>query len=180
VTSSPTVGAGEELAPASPYAASSPSATSTNEETNMSDIAVHGPIDFVLIEFPGDRFTGAAADALLDLVERGVVRVYDLLVIRKAEDGTFSGIDVGELSADDIGGFTAFAGARSGLLGDDDLRQAADAMKPGTVAALIIYENSWAIPFVAAAHDAGGMLIASERIPAQDVMDALDALEAIN
>lgn len=146
----------------------------------MSEMDVHGPIDFVLIEFPGDRLTGAAADALLDLVERGIVRVYDLLVIRKAEDGSFSGIAIDDLSADEVGGFTAFAGARSGLLGDDDARQAADAMKPGTVAALVVYENSWAVPFVAAARDAGGQVVASARIPAQDVMDALDALEATN
>jgi hypothetical protein len=144
----------------------------------MSDVDVHGPIDFVLIEFPGDRLTGEAADALLDLVDRGIVRIYDLLAIRKDEDGTFSGIDITDLSTDTLGGFAAFSGARSGLLGDDDLAQAADAMKVGTVAALIVYENAWAIPFVAAARDAGGQLVASARIPAQDVMDALDALEA--
>lgn len=146
----------------------------------MSDTAVHGPVDYVLIEFPGDRVTGAAADTLMDLVERGIIRVYDLLVIRKADDGSFSGIDISDVSADHVGGFTAFAGARSGLLGDDDLRQAGDAMRPGTVAALIVYENSWAVPFVAAARDAGGQVIASARIPAQDVMDALDALETTN
>jgi len=146
----------------------------------MTDSAMHGPVDFVLIEFAGDRLTGGAADALMDLVDRGIVRVYDLLVIRKDSDGSFSGIDISDLSADRVGGFTAFAGARSGLLGDDDLRQAADAMEPGTVAALIVYENSWAIPFVAAARDAGGQLIASARIPAQDVMDALDAVDAVH
>jgi uncharacterized membrane protein len=143
----------------------------------MSEADVHGPIDFVLIEFPGDRLTGAAADALLDLVEQGIVAIYDLLVVRKEEDGTFSGIDVSELSADALGGFTAFSGARSGLLGDDDLADAANAMKPGTVAALLVYENVWARPFVAAAREAGGQLVASARIPAQDIMDALDALE---
>ena len=146
----------------------------------MSDTVTHGPIDFVLIEFVGDRLTGAAADALMDLVDRGIVRVYDLLVVRKDDDGSFSEIDITDLSADQVGGFNVFAGARSGLLGDDDLRQAADAMQPGTVAALIVYENSWAIPFVAAARDAGGQLIASARIPAQDVMDALDALETVH
>lgn len=143
----------------------------------MSDLDVHGPIDFVLIEFPGDGLTGAPADALLDLVERGVVRVYDLLVVRKDDDGSFSGIDITDLADDHLGGFAAFAGARSGLLDDDDLRQAADAMEPGTVAALVVYENVWAIPFVSAAREAGGELIASARIPAGDVMDALDALE---
>jgi Family of unknown function (DUF6325) len=144
----------------------------------MSDLDVHGPIDFLLLEFPDGQRTGKPADALLDLVDRGIVRIYDLLVLRKAEDGTVSGMEITDLSADDVGGFTAFAGAQSGLLGDDDARQAADAMKPGTVAALLMYENAWAIPFVAAAREAGGQVIASARIPAQDVMDALDALEA--
>jgi dihydroorotase-like cyclic amidohydrolase len=144
----------------------------------MSDADTYGPIDFVLIEFPGDRLTGAAADALLDLVDRGIVRIYDLVAIRKDADGTFSGIDISDLSADTLGGFRAFSGARSGLLGEDDLAQAADAMKPGSAAALIVYENTWAIPFVAAAREAGGEVVASARIPAQDVMDALDALEA--
>lgn len=144
----------------------------------MPDTNVHGPIDFLLIEFTGDRLTGAAADALLDLVDRGIVRVYDLLAVRKDDDGGFSGIELTDLSADTVGGFTAFSGARSGLLGDDDVAQAAQAMKPGTVAVLIVYENAWAVPFVAAAHEAGGQLIASARIPAQDVMDALDALDA--
>ena len=144
----------------------------------MSDVDVHGPIDFLLLEFPDGERTGKPADALLDLVDRGIVRVYDLLVLRKAEDGSVSGMEITDLSADAVGGFTAFAGAQSGLLGDDDARQAAEAMKPGTVAALLMYENTWAIPFVAAARETGGQVIASARIPAQDVMDALDALEA--
>lgn len=138
---------------------------------------VHGPIDFVLLEFPPGPRTGATAEALLDLVDRGVIRLYDLLVIQKDADGSYSGVDLSDVDAEHIGGFTAFAGARSGLLGDDDLAQAADTIEPGTVAALIVYENTWAVPFVAAAREAGGELVASQRIPAQDVMDALDALE---
>lgn len=139
---------------------------------------IHGPIDFVLIEFPSDRLTGAAGDALLDLVDRGIIRIFDLLVIQKHDDGSFSGLDISDLSADQLGGFTAFEGARSGLLGDDDIGEAADALKPGTTAALILYENTWAIPFVAAALDAGAQMVASQRIPATEVMAALDELEA--
>jgi Family of unknown function (DUF6325) len=139
---------------------------------------VHGPIDFLLVEFQAERMTGEAAAALLDLVERGIVRVYDLLVVRKELDGTFSGIDLADISADGLGGFAAFAGARSGLLGDDDLAQAADAMEPGTMAAMIVYENTWAIPFVAAAQRNGAQVIASARIPADVVTEVLDELEA--
>ena len=136
---------------------------------------VHGPIDFVLLEFPGDKLTGQAAPALMDLVERGVIRLYDLLVISKSADGAVEALELTD--PEGLDGFTYFAGARSGLLGDDDVREAAAAMKPGTVAALIVYENTWAVPFVAAARDSGGELIASARIPAADVMAALDTLE---
>ena len=122
----------------------------------MADADVHGPIDYVLLEFPGDEPRGKAGEALLDLVERGLVRVYDLLLIHKDEDGKISGVEFNDLSDKGLGGFTAFSGARSGLLGDEDLREAAAAMNPGTAS----------------------VLIASARIPAPDVMRALEALEA--
>jgi dihydroorotase-like cyclic amidohydrolase len=142
----------------------------------MTDSDVHGPIDFVLLEFPRDRLSGEAARALADLIERGVVRVYDLMVISKNEDGTVEVLELGE-TATGAATFGYFADARSGLLGDEDVAAAAGAMEPDTVAALIVYENTWAIPFVAAVRDNGGELVASARIPAADVMATLDALE---
>ena len=139
---------------------------------------VLGPIDLLIIEWREENMTGEAAAALLDLVERGIVRIFDLLVVRKDEDGTFSGIDVEDLSADDLGGFVAFSGARSGLLGDEDIAEAANALEPGTMAALIVYENTWAVPFVRAATKVGAQVVASARIPADQLLAALDALEA--
>ena len=144
----------------------------------MSDTDVFGPIDFVLIEFTGDHFTGETAAAMFDLVEREIVRIYDVLVIRKDQDGTFSGLELNDLDVDHLGGFVLFENLQSGLIGDEDVAEAAAAMEPGTVAALIVYENLWAIPFVAAAQRAGGRLIASQRLGAQDIMDALDAIGA--
>jgi hypothetical protein len=138
---------------------------------------VYGPIDFVLIEFPDDRLTGGAAQAALDLVDKGIITLYDVLVVGKAEDGSVYAVDLAD-DEDRLGGFAGLAPVRSGLLSDDDMRAAADAMVPGTLAVLIVYENTWAVPFVAAARQSGGEMIASARIPAQDVMDALDALEA--
>ena len=138
---------------------------------------VHGPIDFVLIEFPQDRLTGEASQALVDLVESGVIRLWDLMVISKNADGSVEALELTDPSG--VDGFSYFAGARSGLLGNEDLREAAGAMEPGTVAALIVYENSWAIPFVAAARNSGGELIASARIPAPVVMEALESLETL-
>jgi hypothetical protein len=143
-------------------------------------VDIHGPIDFLLLEFDPERATGAAAVALLDLVEQGTIRIYDLLVIRKDEDGTVSGIDINALSADLLGGFAVFAGAQSGLVGDEDLAEAAAAMEPGTAAALIVYENAWAIPFIAGARAAGAQVIASARIPADVLVEVLDELESAN
>lgn len=140
-------------------------------------VDVHGPVDFVLLEFSGNRLTGRAAEELLNLVERGIVHVYDVLIVGKDADGMPYALDLAE-AAEEVGGFAQLHGARSGILADEDLRQAAEVMEPGTLAALIVYENLWAIPFVAAARESGGELIAGGRIPAQDVMDALDALEA--
>lgn len=139
---------------------------------------VHGPVDFVLIEFPADQLTGEAGPALVDLVERGLIRIFDLTVISKAEDGAVEAMELTDPLAGGGGGFQYFAGAQSGLIGDDDIREAAQAMTPGTVAALIIYENTWAAPFVGAVRNSGGELIASARIPAPDVMAALDALDS--
>lgn len=145
----------------------------------MATTDVHGPIDFVLIEFPLDQeFTGKTAAALKDLIDRRLIWVYDLLLIAKDDDGSVAAIEWSEEASSELDGFKQLASVQSGLLDDDDLEQAAAAMRPGTVAALLIYENLWAIPFVAAAREAGGDVIASARIPAQDIMDALDAAES--
>ena len=143
----------------------------------ISDTDIHGPVDFALLEFPRDRLTGEAGRALMDLVEAGTIRLYDLIVISKDVDGR---VEVLELT-DPTGpaaGFSYFAGARSGLLGDEDVQEASGAMEPDTVAALLVYENAWAAPFVAAARRSGGELIASARIPAADIMAAVESLEA--
>jgi Family of unknown function (DUF6325) len=134
----------------------------------------HGPIDFVLLEFTGGHDLSTTAAAIIDLVERGIVSLYDLVAIQKADDGTFSILEL-----DGLGHEISFiAGARSGLLGDDDMQAASDTMLPGTTGVLLMYENTWAIPFVAAALDAGGTMIATKRIPAEEVIAVLDELEA--
>lgn len=149
-----------------------------HEERHVTDEDVHGPIDFVLIEFQGDRLNGEAGAALLDLVDAGIVRIWDLLIVTKDADGTVRGINIEDLDADHLGSFTAFEGANSGLLGDDDATEAGNALEPGTFAALIVYENTWAIPFVRAARSAGGQVVATARIPADTVIEVLEAAEA--
>jgi len=138
-----------------------------------------GPIDIAVIGYPANApMTGEAAPLLVDLVERGIIRVLDVLFVTKNEDGTFSGFDARDLTDKGVGDFAVFEGASSGLLGDEDAEKAADAIEPGSAAVMIVYENRWAAPFVAAVRRNGGQAIAFERIPTQDVIDALDALEA--
>jgi Family of unknown function (DUF6325) len=138
-----------------------------------------GPIDIVVIAYPaGAPMTGEAAPLLVDLVERGIIRVLDAMFVMKNEDGTYSGFEARDLDDKNVGDFKVFDGASSGLLGDEDASTVADEIEPGSAAVMIVYENRWAAPFVAAVRRNGGVPVAFERIPAQDVIDALDAAEA--
>ena len=141
--------------------------------------AEFGPVDIAVIGYSADApMTGEAIPLLLDLVDRGIIRVLDVMFVTKNEDGTFSGFDARDLSGKGVGDFAVFQGASSGLLGDEDVNQAADAIEPGSAAVVLVYENSWAGPFIAAVRRNGGVPLAFERIPAQDLIDALDAAEA--
>jgi Family of unknown function (DUF6325) len=138
-----------------------------------------GPIDLVLFAYPpGAPMTGEAADLLLDLVEQGIIRVLDVMFVQKNEDGSFSGFEAKDLNADSVGDFTVFDGASTGLLGDEDAATAAEAIEPGTAAVMILYENKWAAPFAAAVRRNGGVLIDNQRIPHEEVVEALEAIEA--
>src|SRR4029079_264479 len=138
-----------------------------------------GPVDIVVIGYPADApMTGEAVPILLDLVERGIIRVLDVLFVMQNEDGTFSGFEAQDLDADSIGDLKVFEGESTGVLGEDDVATAAEAIEPGTAAVIIVYENKWAAPFVAAVRRNGGIPIDFQRIPAQDLIDALDTVEA--
>jgi hypothetical protein len=144
-----------------------------------SDNEEFGPIDVVVIGYPaGVPMTGEAIPLLLDLVDRGIIRVLDARFVRKDADGTFSGFDFADLDKDAIGDLSVFAGATTGLLGDEDIALTAAEIEPGSAAAMIVYENRWAAPFIGAVRRNGGVLIANERIGVQDLIDALDAAEA--
>jgi uncharacterized membrane protein len=135
-----------------------------------------GPIDYIVLEWPGRQPNGEAAPHLVDLVDRGLIRIIDLAFVTKAEDGSVAGLELSELG-EQVEQFAAFAGASSGLLGEDDLNEAASALEPGTSAAVLVYENRWAAPLAAALRRSGGELVASGRIPIQDLQAALDAAE---
>jgi hypothetical protein len=135
-----------------------------------------GPIDFVIIEWPGRQPNGEAVPHLVDLVERGIIRVLDLAFVIKDEDGTVAGVEISDLG-DQVEEIKVFEGASSGLLSDEDRAEAGEALEPGTSAALLVYENAWAAPFAAAVRRSGGQLVANGRIPIQAFIGALEAAE---
>ena len=143
---------------------------------STNDLEEMGPVDYLVVEWPGRQPTGEAAPILVDLVERGIVRVLDLAFMTKAEDGSVAAMEISELG-EQVEEMKVLEGASSGLLGDDDLSEAAEALEPGTSAALLVYENRWAAPFAAAVRRSGGQLVATGRIPVQAVIAALDAAE---
>jgi Family of unknown function (DUF6325) len=139
---------------------------------------VFGPVDIVVIGYPSDApQTGSAIPIFLNLVDSGIIRVLDVRGVRREPDGSFSGFDVGDVAAG-IPDLVAFEGAQTGLIADDDLRVAVEAMEPGSAAVLICFENSWAAPFVTEVRRNGGQLLGFERVHAQDLLDAMEALGA--
>ena len=162
-----------------PLSSPAPSEPPEEELVSTEELEDVGPIDIVIIGFPpGAPMTGEAAGMVMDLVDRGVIRVLDALFVMKNEDGTFSGFDAKGLSPEAIGEFAVFEGATSGLIGDEDVAEAAEAMEPGSAAVMIVYENRWAAPFAATVRRNGGRLLYYERVPTQDIIAALDRLEA--
>jgi hypothetical protein len=138
-----------------------------------------GPIDVVVIGYAADApMTGDAIPMLLDLVDRRIVRVLDVLFVVKDRDGTWSGFEASGLGERDVGDLAVFEGASSGLLGDDDAAAAAAAIEPGTAAVMIVYENRWVGPLAAAIRRNGGTLLGFERVPLEALLESLDAAEA--
>jgi hypothetical protein len=149
----------------------------TEQDTSLQELDHMGPIDCVVIEFPDRQPKGEAAPLLLDLVDRGIIRILDLVFIKKDEDGSVAGLEISDLDQAGAKEFTVFAGASSGLLSDEDRQDAAEVIEPGTAAAVLIYENRWAAPFARAVRKAGGQLVAFHRVPVQAMLAALDAAD---
>jgi len=143
----------------------------------MDESVEMGPVDYLLVEWPGRQPNGEVAPHLVDLVDRGLIRILDLALIAKDEDGSVAGIELADLG-DGSAELSVFEGASSGLISDEDLGEASAALEPGTSAALLVFENTWAAPFAAAVRRSGGQLVASGRIPVQAVLAALDATES--
>jgi len=135
-----------------------------------------GPVDFAVVGFEGDAFNGQIAPALIDLVESGTVRIIDLAFIRKSAAGDASFVELADSDVSDA--FENLTGDQFDLLNDVDLEAMADGLEPATAALVIVWENTWAARLSAAVRNSGGVLIAQERVPRENVVAAIEALTA--
>ena len=136
-----------------------------------------GPIDYLVLQFPQAKITGDGMAILLDLVDRGIIQILDLRIVLREEDGSYAAVAVTDLDNDGTLDLAVFEGVESGLLDDDDLAEASALVPPGSAVGILVYENTWAGPFVSAMVNAGAQVVASARIPATEVIAALDALD---
>ena len=133
-----------------------------------------GPVDWIVVEFPGNRFNGEIAPALSDLVERNIVRVLDLLVLRKDGDGSLEAFELSDLDDTEIGDLRSYEAELAMLLSAEDVEAVAAAIEPDSTAAVLVWENTWAAPFASAVRRSGGQLVASGRIPVQALLAAVE------
>jgi hypothetical protein len=149
------------------------------ERTDMTQATLDdlGPVDYLVVEFPAGEtnFTGEIAAELLALVERGLIRVIDVLILTKAEDGSVEAMELSDVG--ELGELEALEAQLAELLAEEDVEHLAAAMEPGSVAGVLIWENLWAAPFASAARRAGGQLIANGRIPIQAIIASIEADE---
>lgn len=144
-----------------------------------SEIDELGPVDYLVVEFPADKanFSGEMATELTALVKRGLVRVLDLLILKKDLDGSIEGFESHEFDDGDLGELRAAETELAMLLAEEDVESIGAALEPGSVAAVLVWENAWAAPFGSAVRRSGGQLVASGRIPIQALASVLEADE---
>jgi hypothetical protein len=143
-----------------------------------SDLDEMGPVGYLVVEFPGNRMTGEGFPILLDLVDRGLIRILDLVFVRKDADGTVSVVELSDLDRDGEMNLAVFEGASSGLLDADDLGDAGNVIEPNSSAGILVYENRWAAPLASALRRGGAQLVASGHIPLEAIAASLDATES--
>ncbi len=138
-----------------------------------------GPVDYLVVEFPGSNFTGEILPELVDLVQRGIVKVLDLVLIKKEQDGSFEAFEFDDIEDGLLGELRELERELTDVLSEEDVASAAEALEPGSTAGLLVYENLWAAPFASAVRRSGGQLVANGRIPVQALIAAIQ-VEADN
>ena len=144
----------------------------------VEDVDTLGPVDWIVVEFPGARFDGTILPILLDLEEREIIRLLDMVVLRKDADGTLESFELSDLDASELGHLREEGRELATLLSEDDVLNVANAVEPGSAAGILVWENRWAAPFASAVRKVGGQLVASGRIPVQALLAAAEANEA--
>ena len=144
-----------------------------------------GPVDYLVVEFPGSNFTGQIMPELVDLVQRGIVRVLDLVLIKKDGDGSYEAFEFADIQDGALGELRELERELADLLSEDDVAAVAETLEPGSTAGLLVYENLWAAPFASAVRRSGGQLISNGRIPVQSLLAVLEGhqgedMEAVN
>ena len=142
------------------------------------DVEEMGPVDYLVVEFPGNKMTGEGLPLLVDLVDRGIIRILDFAFVMKETDGSVHAMAISDFDGDGELDLAVFEGVSSGLLDDGDLNEAGGVLEPGSSAGVLVYENVWAAPFAKAVRRGGGQLVASGRIPIQALLAAADALDS--
>jgi hypothetical protein len=136
-----------------------------------------GPISYLIAQFPGNKMTGEGFPILVDLVDRGLIRILDLVFVTRDDDGSIRAVELSDIDHDGRLDLAVFEGASSGLLDDSDLADAASAIDPGSSAGILIFENRWAAPFIEAMRRGGAELVAAGYIPHDAISASLDATE---
>ena len=150
----------------------------TTESVQETDLGALGPVDYVIVEFPAgaSTFTGEMAEELVRLVDAGIIRVIDVLILAKNEDGSIDAMELSDI--EELGELETVEAGLAELLAAEDVEHLAAAMDPGSTAGVLIWENLWAAPFASAARRSGGQLIATGRIPIQAIIASIEADEA--
>ena len=152
-------------------------ATDTRSGPSDGDAVELGPVDYLVIEFPAGRRTGEGLHHVVDLVDRGLIRILDLTFLRRNTDGTITEIALTDLDGDGELDLAVFQGASSGIVAADDLDEAGTVLEPGCSAALVVYENLWARPLATALRRTGAQIVAAGRIPHEALIASLTGTE---
>jgi Family of unknown function (DUF6325) len=152
--------------------------TDDRRETGAVELEEMGPVDYLVIEFPAGYPTGENLPLLLDLVDRGLIRIFDLVLVKREYDGSMTLLALADADGDGEWDYSVFEGVSTGVLGQDDIDEAGQALEPGHSAAILVYENTWAAPLAVALRRSGAQMVASGRIPVQALLASLEATES--